>query len=119
MRTFEQYEQDIIKCVKEKNIFTQNMIFAFYSGISRKQYFEIKLNESDHIKNTLDDNKCRTKHSMLKKWEKSEAPALQISLMKLISTDEELKKLSMTHTDNVNTSKISINIDNDDAGLGE
>ena len=102
MRTFEQYEEDIIKCIKDKNIFTGNMIFTFYSGISRAHYFELKLNESDYIKNALDDNKNRTKHSMLSRWYQSENATLQMGLMKLLSTDEELKKLSMQYSSNEN-----------------
>jgi hypothetical protein len=119
MRTFEQYEKEIVECINENNIFTGNMIFTFYSGISRAHYFEIKLNESDYIKNALDNNKNRTKHSMLKKWFDSENPALQMGLMKLISTDEELKKLSMQHSDVNMTGKVQINIDQTDAKLGE
>jgi hypothetical protein len=34
---------------------------------------------------------------MRSKWYKSNAPALQMALMKLIATPEELKKLSMNH----------------------
>jgi len=108
MRTFEQYEKEIIKAIKDKNIFTGNMIFTFYSGISRAHYFVLKLNESDHIKNALDDNKNRTKHSMLSKWYKSDNATLQMGLMKLISTSEELKKLSMQYTD-VTTKGESLN----------
>jgi hypothetical protein len=37
---------------------------------------------------------------MRSKWYKSNAPALQMALMKLIATPEELKKLSMSYTDN-------------------
>jgi hypothetical protein len=36
---------------------------------------------------------------MRSKWYKSNAPALQMALMKLIATPEELRKLSMNHTD--------------------
>ncbi len=36
---------------------------------------------------------------MRSKWYTSNAPALQMALMKLIATDEELRKLSMNHTD--------------------
>ena len=35
---------------------------------------------------------------MRSKWYKSNAPALQMALMKLIATPEELRKLSMNHT---------------------
>lgn len=94
MRDYSQYETEIVECCKKNNIFTLEMIFSFYSGISRSQFYEIGLNKSDTIKNVLDDNKNRTKHSMLSKWYKSDAPALQIALMKIISTDEEAHRLN-------------------------
>ena len=94
MRDYSHYETEIVECCKKNNIFTLEMIFSFYSGISRSQFYEIGLNKSDTIKNVLDDNKNRTKHSMLSKWYKSDAPALQIALMKIISTDEEAHRLN-------------------------
>ena len=116
MRTFKQYEDDIIDSITKNNIFTGNMIFTFYSGISRAHYFELKLNESDHIKKAIDDNKNRTKQSMLSKWYKSENATLQMGLMKLISTEEELKKLAMQYSENKNedtvNEKVTINFKN-------
>ena len=109
MRTFEQYENDIVECIKKHNIFTIEMIFTFYSGISRSQFYELSLNKSDTIKNTLDDNKNRTKHSMLSKWYKSDNATLQMGLMKLIGTDEERKKLSQNHTDHTTGGEKLIN----------
>ena len=94
MKEYSKYEEEIIECCKKNNIFTIEMIFSFYSGISRSQFYELSLNKSDTIKNVLDDNKNRTKHSMLSKWYKSDAPALQIALMKIISTDEEAHRLN-------------------------
>ena len=42
---------------------------------------------------------------MRSKWYTSNAPALQMALMKLISTPEELKKLSMTFVESENTNR--------------
>ena len=51
---------------------------------------------------------------MRSKWYKSNAPALQMALMKLIATPEELKKLSMqfieSENKNTNNTPNSINI---------
>lgn len=96
MRTFKQYETDIIKTIKEKNIFTIEMLFAFYSGISRSQFYNMKLNKSDNIKKALDDNKNRTKQSLLAKWFKSDNATLQIALFKILGTEEEYYRLSST-----------------------
>jgi len=94
MRTYEQYEKEILKVIKKRNIFTLEMIFTFYSGISRGHFYEIKLNKSDALKKATDDNKNRTKQSMLNKWYNSENATLQIALMKLIATEQEAERLN-------------------------
>jgi hypothetical protein len=43
---------------------------------------------------------------MRSKWYKSNAPALQMALMKLIATPEELRKLSMNHIESENNTKV-------------
>lgn len=106
MRPYEHYEKEILEIIKAKNIFTIEMIFTFYSGISRSQFYELNLNKSDTIKNALDDNKNRTKHSMLSNWYKSNNPLLQIALYKVIATEEEYHRVASTKTENKN-----INID--------
>ena len=55
--------------------------------------------ELDTLKGIMCKVKTEIKTSMRSKWYKSPAPALQLALMKLLSTEEELRKLSMTHTD--------------------
>jgi len=107
MRTFEQYEVDILDAIKTSNLFTIEMIFSFYSGISRSQFYELKLNKSDILKNALDDNKNRTKQSMLNKWYKSDNPTLQMGLMKLIGTDEEAHRLNGSKTISDTTIKVA------------
>jgi hypothetical protein len=42
---------------------------------------------------------------MRSKWYKSNAPALQMALMKLIASPEELKKLSMQYVESDNNNK--------------
>jgi hypothetical protein len=99
MRTFEQYEEEILQCIKDENIFTNEMIFTFYSGISRSRFYDLELNKSDILKRELDNNKNRTKHSQLKKWADSDNATLQIALYKTICSDDDRKKLSQTYTD--------------------
>ncbi len=51
------------------------------------------------LKSGLAVNKIKLKVSMRSKWHKSEAPALQLALMKLIANEDELKRLSVTYND--------------------
>jgi hypothetical protein len=99
MRTFEHYEDEISKCIQEYKIYTIEMIFTFYPGISRSQFYLLDLNKSDILKRELDNNKNRTKHSQLKKWADSDNATLQIALYKTICSDDDRKKLSQTYTD--------------------
>ena len=48
----------------------------------------------------METQRTELKVKMRSKWYQSNAPALQMALMKLIASPEELKRLSMTYTDN-------------------
>jgi len=79
-------------------IFIEDIIA--YLPCSKPTFYEHFPNESDLYKKLvelLDKNKVELKVSMRSKWYKSNSPALQLGLMKLLGTPEELRKLSMTH----------------------
>jgi hypothetical protein len=99
-KIFEQAKEVIIK---NKLFFIEDIV-AFLP-ISKKTYYEyfpIDSNESNELKALLETNKTTLKVSMRSKWYTSNAPALQMALMKLISTPEELKKLSMQYVESEN-----------------
>lgn len=102
-KIFEQAKEMI---VKHKLFFIEDIV-AFLP-ISKKTYYEyfpIESNESNELKELLEQNRTELKVSMRSKWYKSNAPALQMALMKLIATPEELKKLSMQFVESENTNK--------------
>jgi hypothetical protein len=95
IKIFEQAKEVI---VKHKLFFVEDIV-AFLP-IAKKtfyEYFPIDSNESNELKELLETEKVNLKVSMRSKWYKSENPTLQMGLMKLISSPEELRKLSMTH----------------------
>lgn len=77
-------------------------------------HFKIDSDEMNTIKEELELNKVNLKSSMRKKWYDSDNATLQIALMKLISTDEERKRISNTYIDkselNINGEGTSFNI---------
>jgi len=91
------YEQAKEVIVKHKLFFIDD-ICAFLP-ISRTTFYDWGFDKSDELKELLETNRVSLKVSMRSKWYTSNAPALQMALMKLIATDEELRKLSMNHTD--------------------
>jgi hypothetical protein len=99
-KIFEQAKEVI---VKHKLFFIEDIVA--YLPIAKKtfyEYFPIDSNESNELKELLEQNRVTLKVSMRSKWYTSNAPALQMALMKLIATPEELKKLSMQFIESEN-----------------
>jgi hypothetical protein len=106
-KIFEQAKEVIVK----NKLFFIDDIVAFLP-ISRSTFFEWELDKSDELKDLLNLNRTELKVSMRSKWYKSNAPALQMALMKLIANPEELKRLSMTYTEqNITVDKPKLIID--------
>lgn len=85
---------------KNKLFFIEDIIA--FMPCAKSTFYEHFPNDSDYYKKMfekLETNRTELKVSMRSKWYKSNAPALQMALMKLIATQDELKKLSMQYND--------------------
>lgn len=80
---------------KNKLFFIQDVIA--YLPCTSSTFYHLQLEKSERIKEALLSIKTTIKVSMRSKWYLSEQPTLQLALMKLISSEEELRKLSMSH----------------------
>jgi hypothetical protein len=100
VKIFEQAKEMIIK---HKLFFIDDIVS--FLPISTSTFYEWKLQESEELKGLLETNRVELKVSMRSKWYKSNAPALQMALMKLIATPDELKKLAMNFTDHTTNGK--------------
>lgn len=87
---------DAIRIAKEKKCFFIEQLVSFLpiAKPTFYDYYPIGSNEMNAIKDVLDANRVEVKTAMYNKWFKSDAPALQIGLMKLIATDEEAHRLN-------------------------
>ena len=100
------FEQAKEVTVKNKLFFIEDIVaFLPCSKNYFYDHFPPDSNEYDELKALLETNRTTLKVSMRSKWYTSNAPALQMALMKLIATPEELRKLSMQYveSENVNT----------------
>src|SRR5574343_1691129 len=96
-KIFEQAKEVI---VKHKLFFVDDIVaFLPCSNSTFYDYFPANSDELDELKELLNQNRTELKVSMRSKWYKSNSPALQMALMKLIGNKEELKRLSMQHID--------------------
>jgi hypothetical protein len=94
-KIFEQAKEVI---VKHKLFFIEDIVaFLPCDKTTFYRFFEPDCNEYNELKELLETNRVSLKVSMRSKWYTSNAPALQMALMKLIATPEELRKLSMNH----------------------
>ena len=94
-KIFEQAKEMI---VKHKLFFVEDIVaFLPCDKTTFYSFFKVESNELNELKELLNQNRTELKVSMRSKWYKSNAPALQMALMKLIATPEELRKLSMNH----------------------
>lgn len=84
--------------VKHKLFFIEDIVaFLPCQKSTFYDFFPVDSNEMNELKELLNTNRTELKVSMRSKWYKSNAPALQMALMKLIASPEELRKLSMNH----------------------
>ena len=94
-KIFEQAKEVI---VKHKLFFIEDIVsFLPCDKTTFYRFFEPDSNEYNELKELLEQNRVTLKVSMRSKWYTSNAPALQMALMKLIATPDELRKLSMHH----------------------
>jgi len=106
VKIFEQAKEMI---VKHKLFFMDEVPDFLPCGRSTfYDYFPDGSDELDTLKSLISINKTQVKTSMRSKWYTSNAPALQMALMKLIATPEELKKLSMQFVESDNNTKLNI-----------
>ena len=99
-KIFEQAKEMI---VKHKLFFIEDIVaFLPCDKTTFYSFFKVESNELNELKGLLETNRTELKVSMRSKWYKSNAPALQMALMKLIATPEELKKLSMQYIESEN-----------------
>ena len=105
-KIFEQAKEMI---VKHKLFFVDDIVsFLPCSKSSFYEFYPDGSDELDELKGLLEVNRTTLKVSMRSKWYTSNAPALQMALMKLIATPEELKKLSMQFIESENTNNTTI-----------
>src|SRR5690554_5471210 len=99
-RKAEAFEKAKKAIVEHKLIFIEDIVAMIAIAKSTfYDYFPPNSNESNELRQMLDENRINTKVKMRAKWEDSESAALQMGLYKLLSTEEELKRLAMVYND--------------------
>jgi hypothetical protein len=110
-------EKEAIEIAKNKKCLFIDEVVAFLP-CTRSTFYNHELEKLDTIKEVLYKNRNQMMYVQNHKWYKSSNPTLQISLRKLIGTDDERKKLSTSYQD-ITTDGEKINTRIDLSGLSE
>ena len=109
MIPLEKHIEDIINIIPKHPIFTFKDVFVYYKGCTRQWAYALGIDKNDTIKELIYDNKRKGVSSMLATWVKSSNPTLSIAAMRILSDDDERKKLAMNYTE----SKVEVSGDFD------
>jgi hypothetical protein len=94
-------EKKALEAIEKHKLFFIEDLCA-YLPCSRATFYNLGLDKLDTLKESLEKNKIEVKAAMRSKWFKSDAPALQIALYKIIGTEEE--------SDRINSQKIKAEV---------
>jgi len=89
----EDLEKQALAAIEKHNLMFVSDVTA-YLPCSSSTFYAKNLEKSEAIKESLEQNRIKTKNGMRAKWYKSESATLQIALYKLIGTDEEAHRLN-------------------------
>jgi len=92
-------EQMAVEAIQKNKLFFTDDLMA-YLPCSRATYYHKGLDKSDAIKDAINKNRILAKVDLRKEWRFSNNATLQISLYKLLATEDELQRLSTHKFDN-------------------
>ena len=95
----ENHEAAIAKIIKSKKILFIEWIFNYYPHLKKSQFYNLKLHESETIREALDNNKVGNVEELITKWIKSDNATLQIAAMRLIADPEKRQMLNQQYID--------------------
>jgi len=106
------YDKKVLFEKAKEQIVSKRLIFieevVAFIGINKTTFYDhfpINSNEINELKELIETNKINIKTSMRKKWYDSDNATLQMALMKLLSNQEEHRKLSQNYTDHTTDGK--------------
>ena len=95
----EELYQKAIQAIKEHNLFFIEDVVALLP-CSKPTFYDhipVNSNEFNNLKELIEENRVSEKLKLRKKWSESDNATLQMGLMKLITTDEERKRLATSY----------------------
>ena len=92
------YSDEALEVIKKHKIAKIDHVWGFTS-FSKTTAYAHKLNESNDIREALEDNRNKAKNYLLNKWIASPNATLNVAAYRLLSTSEEHKLLNQSYID--------------------
>lgn len=110
-KTEELFEK-AIELIKGKRLFfiTDVITLLGIASSTFSSHFPVGSEGHTKICEAIEQERVAVKISLRSKWYNSENPTLQMGLMKLVSTDDELRRLTQSYNDNKSEHKGEITI---------
>lgn len=96
----DELEKKALAAIKRHNLVFIEDVVA-YLPCDKTTFYRHECHECNAIKDALAENRVKTKVALRKKWKDSDNATLQVALYKLISEEDEFKRLtgqSVDHT---------------------
>lgn len=95
----QELKEKSLSVIEEHQLYFISDVVAFLPCDKTTFYnhFPVDSNDFNDIRKRLDANKINDKVKLRRKWLKSDNATMQMGIMKLLSEDEELKKLAMEY----------------------
>lgn len=94
----EELEKKSLAAIKRHKLVFIDEVVSFLP-CSTSTFYGHELEKSEAIKKALEENRIKGKLSSRRKWADSDNATLQIAYYKLLSTEDELRKLTGSHID--------------------
>jgi poly-D-alanine transfer protein DltD len=96
-----------LKLIPEEDV-TDITDLCLVLGVSRQWFYVKGLDKNDEIKEAIETTKRRLMRQLRRKWRQSDNATLQIAEARLLSTDDELERLTISKvkSDNNHTIKM-------------
>lgn len=94
----EELRQTALLAIKREKLVFFNEICGYISA-GRATLYGHDIDKDEEIIKALAENRIKTKVGLRRKWYDSDNASVQISLFKLLATDEERLKLSQSYVD--------------------
>lgn len=107
-KTRKQHEDEIVEVIKKNKVMFIEHIFGYYTDLKKTQFYNLKLHESNAIKEAIHKNRTYAAGYMIQKWIASDNPTLQVAAYRLVCSSDEHRLLNQQYVEQTTNHKVEL-----------